>query len=108
VDAVAERRIATIRERLIAERAELLAVNGKLGGVLTESQSVGGGLASVMLAKVTDRFYDLVAQSDVGIVDVAWGLKDQKTSTVSKLVSQQKLELKSVEDDFRSLLEEEK
>jgi len=27
---------------------------------------------------------------------------------VSKLINQQKMELKSVEDDFRSLLEEEK
>jgi hypothetical protein len=44
----------------------------------------------------------------VGLVDVAWGLKDERTSAVSKLINQQKLELKSVEDDFHSLLEEEK
>jgi hypothetical protein len=61
-----------------------------------------------MLSKIADRFYDLVVQSDVGLVDVAWGLKDERTSAVSKLINQQKMELKSVEDDFRSLLEEEK
>ena len=54
------------------------------------------------------RFYDLVVQSDVGLVDVAWGLKDERTSTVSKLINQQKLELKTVEEDFRALMEEEK
>ena len=69
---------------------------------------MGGGLALAMLSKVTDRFYDLVVQSDVGLVDVAWGLKDQRTSTVSKLINQQKLELKTVEEDFRPLLEEDK
>ena len=61
-----------------------------------------------MLSKVTDRFYELVVQSDVGVVDVAWGLKDSRTSSVSKLINQQKLELKTVEEDFKQLMEEEK
>ena len=80
----------------------------KLGGVLSESQRVGGGLAQAMLAKVTDRFYDVVVQSDVGLVDVSWGLKDQKSQSLARLINQQKMELKSVEDDFHSLLEDEK
>jgi hypothetical protein len=75
---------------------------------VSESQSLGGGLAFAMLGKVTDRFYDLVVQSDVGLVDVAWGLKDSRTSTVSKLINQQKMELKTVEEDFKQVLEEEK
>jgi hypothetical protein len=108
LDAAADRRLGEIRERISVEKTELLAVNGKLSGVLNESQTVGGGLAQTMLGKVTDRFYDLVVQSDVGLVDVSWGLKDQKSGTLTKLINQQKLELKSVEDDFRSLLEEEK
>ncbi len=108
LDAAAEQRLGKIRERISTEKTELLSANQKLTGVMSESQNVGGGLAQVMIAKVTDRFYDLVVQSDVGLVDVSWGLKDQKTTTLSKLINQQKLELKSVEDDFRSLLEEEK
>jgi TolA-binding protein len=108
LDAAADRRLGDIRERISVEKTELVAVNSKLGGVLNESQTVGGGLAQTMLGKVTDRFYDLVVQSDVGLVDVSWGLKDQKSGTLTKLINQQKLELKSVEDDFRSLLEEEK
>jgi chromosome segregation ATPase len=108
VDAAASKRIAELKGRLVRERGELEAANGSLGKILSESQSVGGGLAQAMLGKITDRFYDLVVQSDVGLVDVAWGLKDERTNAVSKLINQQKLELKSVEDDFRSLLEEEK
>jgi TolA-binding protein len=108
LDAAADRRLGDIRERLDHEKTELALVTSKLGGVLSESQTVGGGLAQVMLGKATDRFYELVVQSDVGEVDVAWGLKDQKSQTLSKLINQQKLERKAVEDDFRSLLEEEK
>jgi tetratricopeptide (TPR) repeat protein len=108
LDAAADRRLGDIRERLSHEKTELAVVMNKLGGVLSESQTVGGGLAQAMLGKVTERFYDLVVQSDVGLVDVSWGLKDQKSQTLSKLINQQKLERKAVEDDFRSLLEEEK
>jgi len=108
VDAAALKRVAELKGKLNNERGELEAENGSLKRILSESESVGGGLAHAMLSKVTDRFYDLVVQSDVGLVDVAWGLKDERTSAVSKLINQQKLELKSVEDDFHSLLEEEK
>jgi hypothetical protein len=107
IEAAAQRRLGELKQQLVPKsRPE--AANAKLGGILTESQSLGGGLAFAMLSKVTDRFYDLVVQSDVGLVDVAWGLKDERTSTVSKLINQQKLELKTVEEDFRALLEEEK
>jgi TolA-binding protein len=108
IEASALRRLGELKQQLLAEKNDLQAANAKLGGIVSESQSLGGGLAFAMLSKATDRFYDLVVQSDVGLVDVAWGLKDQRTSTVSKLINQQKLELKTVEEDFRPLLEEEK
>jgi hypothetical protein len=108
IEAVAQLRLGGLKKQLLAEKGQLQAASAKLGGIITESQSLGGGLAFAMLSKVTDRFYDLVVQSDVGLVDVAWGLKDQRTSTVSKLINQQKLELKAVEEDFQKLMEEEK
>lgn len=108
IDASAQRRLGELKQQLAVEKGDLQAANAKLGGILTESQSLGGGLAFAMLSKMTNRFYDLVVQSDVGLVDVAWGLKDERTSAVSKLINQQKLELKTLEEDFKGLLEEEK
>jgi tetratricopeptide (TPR) repeat protein len=107
IEAVAQRRLGELKQQLMAERNQLKSATDKLGGIMTESQNLGGGLAFAMLSKVTDRFYDLLVQSDVGLVDVAWGLKDARTSTVSKLINQQKLELKTVEEDFRTLMTEE-
>ena len=108
LESTAQRRLGELKQQIARERTDLEAATGKLSGIVSESQNLGGGLAFAMLSKVTDRFYDLVVQSDVGLVDVAWGLKDSRTTTVSKLINQQKLELKSVEEDFRQLLEEEK
>jgi hypothetical protein len=108
LDAAADRRLVGIREQLQTEKNQLVIENTKLGAVSGESQGVGGGLAQAMHSKITDLFHNLTVQSDVGLIDVAWGMKDEKSNILSKLVGLQKLELKSLQDDFDSLLRAEK
>jgi tetratricopeptide (TPR) repeat protein len=106
LDGIADRRLGDVKSLISTEKTNLEAAGGKLTSVLSESQSVGGGLAEAMLLRATSRFYDLTVQSDVGLIDVSWGIKDSKTQNVSKLINQQKLELQAVEDDFQPLLRE--
>jgi tetratricopeptide (TPR) repeat protein len=108
VDAQVDVRLVTVKKYLDAEKDELAAANGKLGTIVDDSKGIGGGLAQAMLAKVADKFYDLVVRSDVGIIDVAWGLKDQKTSAVNKLTTQKNLEMKALDEDFRKVMEDDK
>ena len=108
VDRVAEARLTTLRTGLETERINLKTSADKLTSLTTESQDVGGGLAQTIVGRVKDRFYEVVVQSDVGLIDVAWGLKDDKTQKLSKLINQQKNELKALDEDFRGILEEEK
>jgi len=105
IDASAEGRLVKIRETVEAERTNLKIAAEQLSALTTESKGVGGGLAQTLLARVTDRFYDLVVQSDVGIIDVAWGMKDEKTQNLNKLVTQQKNEMQTLDEDFRQILE---
>jgi tetratricopeptide (TPR) repeat protein len=108
VDGQVEARLETVRKYLADEKTELQSVSGKLGGIMEDSKMLGGGLAQAMFTKVADKFYDLVVKSDVGIIDVAWGLKDQKTGTVNKLTNQKNAEMKALDEDFRKVLEEDK
>jgi tetratricopeptide (TPR) repeat protein len=108
VDAQATVRLATVSRYLTAEKEELASAGEKLGGILDASKSLGGGLAQAMFTKVADKFYDLVVRSDVGIIDVSWGLKDQKTAAVTKLTNQKNQELKALDEDFRKVLEDDK
>ncbi len=108
VDGQATVRLATVTRYLTAEKEELAAAGEKLGGILDESKSLGGGLAQAMFTKVADKFYDLVVRSDVGIIDVSWGLKDEKTQAVTKLTNLKNLELKALDEDFRKVLEDDK
>ncbi|MEP6654086.1 MAG: tetratricopeptide repeat protein [Myxococcales bacterium] len=108
IDAQADVRLEKVKGYLVAEKDELRQAGSKLGVVVGESQSLGGGLAQAMFTKVAARFYDLVVRSDVGIIDVAWGMKDQKTQAVTKLTTQKNLEAKALDEDFKKLLEEDK
>jgi len=108
VDGQATVRLAIVSRYLTAEKEELASAGDKLGGILDESKSLGGGLAQAMFTKVADKFYDLVVRSDVGIIDVSWGLKDEKTQAVTKLTNLKNLELKALDEDFRKVLEDDK
>jgi hypothetical protein len=108
VDAQVAARLEIVNRYLAAGKEELVAASEKLGSIMEQSKTMGGGLAQAMFTKVADKFYDLVVRSDVGIIDVSWGLKDQKTSAVTRLTNQKNLELKALDEDFRRVLEEEK
>ena len=101
-------RLDAVNRYLAAGKEELARAAEKLGAIMEESKSMGGGLAQAMFTKVADKFYDLVVRSDVGIIDVSWGLKDQKTQAVTRLTNQKSLELKALDEDFRKVLEEDK
>jgi tetratricopeptide (TPR) repeat protein len=101
-------RLETVKGFLATEKEELAKANTKLGQVVSESQNLGGGLAQAMFTRVADRFYDLVVRSDVGIIDVSWGLKDQKTSAVTKLTNLKNLELRALDEDFKKIMEDDK
>jgi tetratricopeptide (TPR) repeat protein len=108
VDQQVNARLEKVNRYLEAGKEELAVVSTKLGAIMEQSKSLGGGLAQAMFTKVADKFYDLVVRSDVGIIDVSWGLKDQKTQVVTKLTNQKSLELKALDEDFRRVLEEDK
>jgi len=108
VDKQVDTRLETVKGYLASEKEELAKATTKLGEVVTESQSLGGGLAQAMFTRVADRFYDLVVRSDVGIIDVAWGLKDQKTQAVTKLTNLKNLELRALDEDFKKVMEDDK
>jgi tetratricopeptide (TPR) repeat protein len=101
-------RVATVSRYLSGAKEQLALASQKLGAVLDQSKALGGGLAQAMFTRVAEKFYDLVVRSDVGIIDVSWGLKDQKTQAVTKLTSLKNLELKALDEDFRKVLEEDK
>ena len=60
-------------------------------------------------ATVLEKFVygdQIVVRADVGIIDVAWALKDQSTHEENRLVAERKRELKLLDDEFKDVLKE--
>ncbi len=94
------------RSRLSEEREQLSAHQVGLAAFRSESEQVVGGVAYDGYREIEERFADLVLRSDVGIIDVTWALKEAKTTEVSRLVRQRKLDLQLLDDEFKEVLTE--
>jgi hypothetical protein len=103
IDSILDARLKEYQSQLVDEKAHVLVYRTTLNGYVGESAEVGGGVVADNLKKVTKRFYDVVVRSDVGIVDVAWALKDSATRETSKLVAERKRELKLLDDEFKQV-----
>jgi hypothetical protein len=103
IDSILDARLKDFQSQLVDEKAHVIAYRTTLNGYVGESADVGGGIVAENFKKVSKRFYDVVVRADVGIVDVAWALKDSATRETNKLVAERKRELKLLDDEFKQV-----
>jgi len=106
LDAGVEEKLSTIRAALREEKQAVSRYTTESVQYTTETDRVAGAITYDGFQSVTKRFYDIIVRADVGIIDVAWALKDSKSKEVSRLVRQQKQDLKLLDDEFREVLKE--
>jgi TolA-binding protein len=99
-----EVKLVAIRQAIDEERRHLGSYRVEADQTSLQTNEVAGGITYRGFQAVARRFYEIVVRADVGIIDVAWALKDDKTKEVSRLVRQQKRELKLLDQDFREVL----
>jgi len=92
LDAEAEVRVAALQAVASDRRLDVAAAEGKLAVVVGDAQSLGGSLARVMYTRIADRLYDLVVRADVGLIDVAWAVKDRRSVALQALLKKKNLE----------------
>jgi tetratricopeptide (TPR) repeat protein len=103
IDQMLDVRLKDLLTEVSDEKLKIGAYRQQLGGYTTESADVGGGIMAEQFKAVTTRFYNVVVRADVGIIDVAWALKDSSTRNTNRLVAERKRELKLLDDEFKSV-----
>jgi hypothetical protein len=103
IDEMLDVRLKDLMAEVSDEKLKIAAYREKLGGYTTESADVGGGIMAEQFKAVTTRFYNVVVRAEVGIIDVAWALKDSSTRNTNRLVAERKRELKLLDDEFKSV-----
>jgi tetratricopeptide (TPR) repeat protein len=106
IDELLDARLKDIQSTLADEKAHMTSYRGTLVAYQGESSDVGGAVVADNFRSVAQRFYNIVVRSDVGIIDVAWALKDRATKEDNRLVAERKRELKLLDDEFKDVLKE--
>src|SRR5262249_16817047 len=104
IDQMLDAKLKDLQATLADEKAHMLAYRGTLAGYQGESSDVGGQVIAENFRSVAQRFYNIMVRSDVGIIDVAWALKEQSTKEENRLVAERKRELKLLDDEFKEVL----
>ena len=95
-----------IKAQLVAEQARLEAHAKAIGSARDDAKRVVGEIAIASLKGVENTFRGIVLRGDVGIIDVAWTLKEGKTHEISRHVNQQRKELAVLDGEFKEITEE--
>jgi tetratricopeptide (TPR) repeat protein len=101
-----ERRGRVIRDKVQAEQRLLTQYDTEVASVSGDARNLVGRIAYDSFRRVRQQFYGLVLKGDVGIVDVAFTRKQDKTVEIQKLSAQKDQELRALERDFREVLKE--
>ena len=72
----------------------------------TQAKGLVGRIAFDSFRRVRASFYDLVLKADVGVVDVAFTRKQDKTIQIQKLSAQKDRELKALDEEFKEVLKD--
>ena len=106
IDAMVEERLKEYRTTVAEEQAHVAEYQRQLGGYEGETSDVGGGITAESFRNIAQRFYNIVVRADVGVIDVAWALKDARTQEKTRLLREQKRDLKLLDDEFKPVLKE--
>lgn len=106
IRAQVQRRGNSIRQKVLAEQQLLQEYDKEVGAVSGDARNLVGRIAFDSFRRVRQQFYDLVLKADVGVVDVAFTRKQDKTEDIQKLSQQKDRELKALDEEFKEVLKD--
>lgn len=99
-------RAQKLREQVLTEQNLLENYRTETASVTDETRNLVGRIAFDSFKRVRQSFYDLVLKADVGVVDVAFQRKQDKTTQIQKLAAQKDRELRALDDEFKEVLKD--
>lgn len=95
-----------IREKVVAEQQLLERYEAEVAAVAGNAKQFVGRIAYDSVRRVRQQFYDLVLKADVGVVDVAFNEKQDKTTAIQTLSTQKDEALRELDAEFQDVLSE--
>lgn len=98
-----DRKAGDYTAQLAREAANIAEYQRDLGDYQAQTETLGGAIAARSFLHVLGRIDGLVLEADVGLVDVAWKQKQDKSDQISRLLSRQADDLKALDQTWREV-----
>ncbi|MBI3182545.1 MAG: tetratricopeptide repeat protein [Myxococcales bacterium] len=95
-----------IRDTVGAEQARLSDYSKEVTSVSDDARNLVGRITVDSFQRVRQQLYELVLKADVGVVDVAFTRKQDKTAQIQKLSAEKDRELRSLDNEFKEVLKD--
>ena len=106
IDGIVDEALVEVRSALAEEKAQLGAYKQEFTNYEVESRDLGGEVLALSFQNVSNKFYDILVRSDVGIVDVAWSLKEGAETALKRLNLDQARERRTLDSNFADVIRE--
>lgn len=106
IDAGIETRLTGFRERLARESGVVSQEEQRYGSSVDELSQTVGDVAARYWNTVYGLVQNMVLGADLGMVDVAWLQKDERTQALSTMMEERKKDREVLEQDFKQFLKE--
>lgn len=101
-----DERVAELRAIIEREKRNIGMYDADLHTYQTETETLGGAIAARNFRGVLERVDALVLEADIGLVDVAWKQKSDKSAQITRLLERQTADLEALEASYRELTRE--
>lgn len=98
-----DEQVADLRGLIEREKRNLGGYEAELVAYQGETESLGGAIAARNFRTVLARVDALVLEADIGLVDVAWKQKRDKSAQITTLLDRQAADLKALESSYREV-----
>lgn len=106
IDREMDQRASELKTQVLQERLTLVQLHDASKVTRVDAEGAIGEVAQQTITNVASKFDDIVLRADVGVVDVAWQLKEQQTAEINRRVTEQRRELEVLDAEFKEVLAE--
>ena len=101
-----DERANEFRSRLEREARNVSDEKARFAVVKSEVGEAAGEISARYWQTVYEQIRDMVLNADLGMVDIAWLKKDERSKALAQAMEERKKERDVLEQDFRQFLKE--
>ena len=105
ITGLVDQRVRSILTRVQEEEGRVAGYRNRLSALEAEASTVVGNLILRQFRNVQVQLYQIVMRADLGLVDVAWEMREEHNNRARFLAEEQNREISQINDEFSEVTE---